>query len=152
MNKSKGFTLFEIIVVLIILGVLAAIALPSYFNIIERTNAAEAMIDLKNCREMIDVCIAAKNDTQICANDDYTTRCSSEKFFLEVSSFHSDYLITAMRHDAAGAGVVISNDVGGEFTCPWMNFDVSSQRSGFVLCHENNGTTTIKGWGFYQGM
>jgi prepilin-type N-terminal cleavage/methylation domain-containing protein len=42
MADRKGFTLIEIIVVLVIVGVLAAIALPSFNNSIEKTKAQTA--------------------------------------------------------------------------------------------------------------
>lgn len=42
-NKKKGFTLVEILVVMLIIGVLAAIALPMYFSAVEKTHASESL-------------------------------------------------------------------------------------------------------------
>ena len=45
-NKKKGFTLIEILVVVLIIGVLAAIAMPSYMRSVERSRAAGPMTNL----------------------------------------------------------------------------------------------------------
>jgi type IV pilus assembly protein PilE len=51
-KRAAGFTLLEVMVVVVIVGVLAAIALPSYFDYITRGRINEATTALSNFRQL----------------------------------------------------------------------------------------------------
>ncbi len=58
-NNKSGFTLIEIIVVLIIVGILAAIALPNMFSNINKSKAEEALATISSFRPTPEACIGA---------------------------------------------------------------------------------------------
>jgi prepilin-type N-terminal cleavage/methylation domain-containing protein len=58
-KKQKGFTLIEIVVVLIILGVLAAIAVPNLFSWIHKSQSSEAIMNMHAIRDRLVPCLRA---------------------------------------------------------------------------------------------
>jgi len=48
---NEGFTLIEILIVVVIIGILAAVAIPTYFQYVERGYASDAKVQIKNILE-----------------------------------------------------------------------------------------------------
>lgn len=70
MNK-RSFTLLELIIVIIIIGVLTSLALPRLFKTVECATVAEAVSIISTIRRGMEVCILMNNgDVQHCFGDD----------------------------------------------------------------------------------
>lgn len=56
-NLQKGFTLIELMIVIAIIGILAAVAIPQYQNYIARSQASRVMVEIGQLRTAVETCI-----------------------------------------------------------------------------------------------
>jgi len=52
--SKKGFTLLEVLIVVIIIGILASIAMPQYIAAIEKSRSAEAVTNIGSLKTSVD--------------------------------------------------------------------------------------------------
>ncbi|HCH27638.1 MULTISPECIES: prepilin-type N-terminal cleavage/methylation domain-containing protein [Psychrobacter] len=71
MNAQKGFTLIELMIVIAIIGILAAIALPAYQTYTNKARFAEVVLAASSVKGNVDVCFQTRG-----AND--LTNCDTE--------------------------------------------------------------------------
>ena len=62
MNAQKGFTLIELMIVVAIIGILAAIAIPQYQNYVTKTQSTRLEGELGSLKTMVDLCLTDGNE------------------------------------------------------------------------------------------
>lgn len=102
MHNSKGFTLIEIMIVVVVVGILASIAYPSYQEYVNRSNRAEGQAFLSD--------IAARQERYFSQNNAYVTadtdrsklgltsnQSANQRYTVSLSSVANDggYTLTA---------------------------------------------------------
>ena len=134
-NNKSGFTLLEIIIVIIIVGVLASLALPRLFSTVEFSRSTEALNAIGMIRKSMERCFLTNDTNANCvvfANLDIEDPSASAG---NTSGSIFNYTFTYTDEDNY---VIIATRVGGDDAGDTVNVTVSD-------------TTGITRWGNVGG-
>lgn len=109
MINKKGFTLTELLAVVVIIGVLASMAIPQYRRLLERTKAVEAITNIRDieasfqrlmlARETLNSITFKDFDMEILGNQATGETYSSDDFTYTLSGNHNEFTVEVERND-----------------------------------------------------
>jgi prepilin-type N-terminal cleavage/methylation domain-containing protein len=156
MRRVRGFTLLEVLIVVIIIGVLASVAMPLFGRQIERARATEAVTALGFIRKAMEECYLARNlsydgcDFLNYMEDPFAQPQSHFLLFNQWTPAEGGYLIVLDRNDYELSDTSPGDSLS--VSCGINSVGTSSSRGLIMLCRMPDGTLFIEGTGFYEGM
>ena len=128
MNKSTGFTLIELMIVMVIIGIIMAIAVPSYQGYVLRSHRTDAHSSLLD--------IAARQERYVAQNvTGYTDQIVDDLNLANTNSSKGYYVLSvsdAPCTSLANCYTIIATAVGSQTNdtgCTSINYDSAGRKT-----------------------
>jgi type IV pilus assembly protein PilA len=124
MKIQKGFTLIELMIVVAIIAILAAIALPAYQNYVARSQATAGLADIRGGVTAFEEGIQAGTRTGTATNPDIglaanTARCSAINVTGNWDAVSGQRIECILQGNpqVRGSNIALTRDADGRWNC-----------------------------------
>lgn len=144
MNAQKGFTLIELMIVVAIIGILAAVALPAYQNYTVKARVSEVILAASSCRSTITDIV--QNSPVVNLDKALSTSCSiSPTKMVAGGSADTNGVITVVGNETNLSGETSSTANAITLT-PMIAGTDADPANAKALVASSDGGKTIQGW------
>ncbi len=147
MNAQKGFTLIELMIVIAIIGILAAIALPAYQDYTTKSRVSEVVLAASSCRSTITDLVQNSPTTDL--GDILATSCKiSPTKFVASGQADANGVITVVGNEGTLKGDTTNSKNAISLTPMVRPAAVGTAPPGpaVALVKGSDGGKTIDGW------
>lgn len=123
LKKNRGFTLLEIIIVIIIIGVLASLALPRFIRTAEYSRATEALTNLSGMRQAMNRCFLQANSYALC------TLAGLDVDIPAAGTTHFNYTLSAVAANTFTINAQRTELNGGNIA-DWIRIEEGGRKTG----------------------
>ena len=129
-TAQKGFTLIELMIVVAIIGILAAIAIPQYQNYIAKSQVSRVMGETGNLKTAVEDCMNTGRTTAIVNTGNGAAGAESTTCSLGVTASNIQ-------------GAAVTNGSTGTDGLPLVSIDGAANTASIVGTFANNAASTL---------
>ncbi|TQQ08239.1 pilin [Vibrio cholerae] len=117
-NKlQKGFTLIELMIVVAVIGVLAAIAVPQYQNYVKKSALGTALASASAYKTIVEDSIATKNQFPFISASFGIGTIRATSGSIATGTDTNDIVASVTQGSGTGSSVTLKRSANGEWKC-----------------------------------